>query len=382
MRLLITGGGTGGHVYPLLAVLQHLVGDERAASRLDLRNEVHFIGRAGSMEERLARRAGISFSPIQVGGVRSLAPTTAASNLLRMLRAIGTSEKILREFQPGAILATGGYVSAPVIWGAARTRTPVIIYLPDLEPGWAIKTLWRWSKQVAVSFDEVLKFFPRGRATVTGYPVRAEFYEATREEARKHFELDATLPVVTVFGGSQGAHAINEAVRANLNALLDVTQLIHISGRNDEASLKELRATLDESRRSRYHLFSYLEDDMPQALAAADIVIARAGAATLGEFPAVGVPSILVPGKFAQGHQEKNADFLASRGAAIKLDEAGLMIELVSTISGLLGDRVRLDKMSQAARALAKPDAAKKIGELLFNVARTWASKNAQKIAG
>ncbi len=367
MRLLITGGGTGGHVYPLLAVLQQLAA-ERA---LDVKSDVHYIGRVNGVEARLTSRVGIPYSGIEVGGVRSLAAAQAAGNLLRIMRAIGTSQGIIGQFKPQVVLATGGYVSAPVVWAATRQRIPVIIYLPDLEPGWAIRALWRWSRQVAVSFAEVLKYFPRGRAVVTGYPVRAEFFRATREQARAFFQLEPSQPVVTVFGGSQGAHAINEAVRANLSALLELTQLVHITGRADEPLLQIQRAALDERRSSRYHIFAYLDDEMPLALAAADVVVARAGAATLGEFPAVGVPSILIPGLFAQGHQEKNAEFLAGRGAAVKLDEANLNAELIPTLAALLEDRNRLTQMANAARALAQPEAARKIGALLRSVALT-----------
>jgi UDP-N-acetylglucosamine--N-acetylmuramyl-(pentapeptide) pyrophosphoryl-undecaprenol N-acetylglucosamine transferase len=199
--------------------------------------------------------------------------------------------------------------------------------------------------------------------------VRAEFYRVKREDSRALFQLDVAQPVLTVFGGSQGAHAINEAVRANLRELLALTQLVHITGRADESTLRAERDALSETEQSRYRVFGYLDQEMPQALAAADIVLARAGAATLGEFPAVGVPSILVPGTFAQGHQEKNADFLSSLGAALTLAEAKLAGDLVPTVASLLRDRERLDKMAAATRALSQPEAAKRIGNLLKQVA-------------
>lgn len=286
-----------------------------------------------------------------------------------MMHSSGTAGKIISEFAPDAVLATGGYVSAPVVWSAARRKVPVIIELPDLEPGWAVRTLWRSSKQVAVSFEEVLRYFPADRATVTGYPVRADFYTATRSDALAHFSLDPNVPVVTLFGGSQGAHSLNEAVRLNIQEILGTTQLIHISGERDRAVLEQVRTELDSTLAARYHVFEYLSGDMPLALACADVVIARAGAATLGEFPAVGAASILVPGPFAQGHQEKNAAFLASRGAAMVLSEDKLRVELVSTLQALLQDRTRLERMRTAARTLARPDAGERIGQLVINAA-------------
>ncbi len=353
-------------MYPLVAVLQHLA----AAQKLKLSNEVLYVGRAGNVEEKIASDLQIPFRPMRVGGLVGKNVTTQARNMRQMAQASRVAGEAIAHFKPNVILATGGYVSAPVLWAAWRKKIPIVIELPDLEPGWAIRATWRLSKQVAVSFDTVLKFFAVGRATMTGYPVRAEFFQATREQGREHFQLDNNFPVVTVFGGSQGAHALNEAVRNNLRELLRATQIIHVCGTRDKMQLDAERAQLDAELASRYFVFDYLNEGMPPALAAADVIVARAGAATLGEFPAVGVPSILVPGLFAEGHQEKNADFLASRGAAVKLREEKLETEFVGTVANLLKDDVKLDGMRAAVKKLAQPEAAQRIGELLIEYAR------------
>lgn len=353
-------------------MLQHLAAAQKLnlTDRSDPQNGVLYIGRTTGVEGRIAADLQIPFTGIQVGGLRSLGPLTQARNLIQMAQAAGAAGDTIAHFKPNVVLATGGYVSAPVLWAAWRNKIPIVIELPDLEPGWAIRATWRLSKQVAVSFNEVLRFFPRGRATVTGYPVRAEFFQATRETGRAHFQLDTDFPVITVFGGSQGAQALNEAVRMNLRPLLQETQIIHISGTRDKSSLDMERASLESELAGRYHVFDYLHEDMPLALAAADVIVARAGAATLGEFPAVGVPSVLVPGLFAQGHQEKNADFLAERGAALKLDQERLAGEFVPTLKGLLRDSVGLKQMRDAAAKLSRPDAAMRIANLLLEVAR------------
>lgn len=358
------GGGTGGHVYPLVAVLQQLA----AAQTLNLTADVLYIGRAASVEQRIASSLNIPFVGMRVAGLRGSGPLTQARNFSQMAAAANVAAQEIAKFKPNVALATGGYVSAPVIWAAWRKKIPVVLELPDLEPGWAIRATWRLSKQVAVSFDEVMKFFPRGRATVTGYPVRAEFFQATRDAGRAHFKLDTEMPVLTVFGGSQGAHALNEAIRANLRELSSNTQILHLSGGNDKAALEGERALLDTECAARYHVYDYLNAEMPFALAAADVVVARAGAATLGEFPAVGAPSILVPGLFAQGHQSKNAEFLASRGAARVLAETNLASEFVTTVLNLLRDETRLSQMRAAVKKLAQPNAAARIGRLLQEV--------------
>ncbi len=370
MRLLVTGGGTGGHVYPLVAVLQQLAADQK----LDLASEVLYIGRAQGVEERIAADLRIPFAGIRVGGIRSKDAVTQARHVSQLAQASQSASKHIALYKPDVVLATGGYVSAPVLWAAWRSKIPIVIELPDLEPGWAIRATWRMSKQVAVSFEPVLKYFAAGRATVTGYPVRAEFYRVTRADGRKHFNLDPVLPVVTVFGGSQGAHALNAAVQSHLSALLRETQIIHICGADDQIPLEAERERLAEPLRARYRVFGYLREDMPLALKTADVIVARAGAATLGEFPAVGAPSILVPGAFAQGHQDKNADFLAGHGAAVKLPETKLATEFLPTVLGLVSDEGRLEEMRQAARRLAQPEAAKRIGELVVTYAQQGVS--------
>jgi UDP-N-acetylglucosamine--N-acetylmuramyl-(pentapeptide) pyrophosphoryl-undecaprenol N-acetylglucosamine transferase len=274
----------------------------------------------------------------------------------------------MRAFHADVILATGGFVSAPVIWAASFEKTPVVIYLPDLEPGWAIRILAQWAKKVAVSFPEVTAYFPRERVVVTGYPVRAEFYQADSTPAREHFQLNPRERVVTIFGGSRGAHSINLAVAENLRALVDLAQILHITGPADERAFQDQRAALPDP--ARYRVFGYLDDEMHLALAAADVVIARAGAATVGEFPAVGVPSILVPYPYAGLHQDKNAEYLVSRGASVRIADAALGRELVPTLAGLLNDDARREKMRAAAKALAVPDAAERIGALIWEAAK------------
>lgn len=332
--------------------------------------DVLYIGRRGGVEERIAASLGLTFVGLDVGGLRGLGPVTQVRNLSQLVTASRVAARSIDAFQPNAAFATGGYVSAPVLWAAWRGHVPAVIELPDLEPGWAIRATWRMSKQVAVSFPEVLSYFPPGRATVTGYPVRSEFFQATRAVGLAHFGLDPNSPVVTVFGGSQGAHILNEAVAANLEAFLNLAQVIHLTGPRDLPQMEAARAQLAPALAARVRVFDYLKDDMPLALAAADVVVARAGAATLGEFPAVGVPAVLVPGEFAQGHQARNAEFLAARGAAVILREDRLQAEWMPTLRGLLDTPERLEAMRRAVKALAQPQAARRIADLVVGVAR------------
>ncbi len=345
-------------MYPLLAVAETLKKDDEAS-------ELIYVGSSGGVEEELVAAAGIPFRAVDAGPLRGKAPWTVVTSALRLLRGVGQTGRLIREFAPDAALVTGGYVSVPVVVAARRHRVPVVIYLPDLEPGLAIRVLSRFAQRVAVTCEEVCRYFPPGKAVVTGYPVRAEFLAADRAAAGQRFGLDAERKTVTIFGGSRGAHSINVATAQALPTLLEHCQVIHISGRRDAEAMQRAREALPESQRERYKLYPYLHQGMAQALAAADLVVARAGASTLGEFPAAGVPSILVPYPYAGRHQQRNAAYLARHGAALIVDDAALSEELLPTILRLLNDEAALAEMTRRVRALARPEATRHIVEVL-----------------
>lgn len=331
-----------------------------------------YIGTAGSVEETLAEQAGISFHAVESGQIRGMAPWTAARNLLKVAQGARQCRTLLQQFQPDVVFVTGGFVAAPVVWAASRVRTPVVIYLPDVEPGVAIRRLSRYARCVAVTFPEVAAHFP-GKAAVTGYPVRPEFLawaeEERRGQARQALGLSQEVPVLLVFGGSRGARSINLALAAALPQLLPHCQVVHVSGSLDWPEVEKRAAGLPGELRARYHAYAYLHGEMAQAMAAADLAVARAGASTLGEFPLMRLPSILVPYPYSGQHQDANADYLASRGAAVKLPDADLAKRLTPAVLELLQEPARLAAMREAAGRLAKPDAAQSIARLLVDMA-------------
>ena len=329
------------------------------------------MGVAGSVEQELAARAGVPFQAIESGQVRGMAPWTAARNLLKAGRGVRQTARLLAQFRPDVVFVTGGFVAGPVVLAAWRARQPVFIYLPDMAPGLAIRRLSRFASRVGVTFPEVARWFP-GKAVVTGYPVRQEILALAgqRGPARAQMGLLADLPVLLVFGGSRGARSINRALAAALPALLPHCQVVHISGTLDWPEVEAQAQALPAELRPRYQAFPYLHDQMALALAAADLVVARAGASTLGEFPALGLPSILVPYPYSGQHQEINADYLAQRGAAIKLPDSHLSAQLAPTVLRLLQNPAELAAMSQAAGALAQPAAAAAIAQELRRLAQ------------
>ena len=325
-----------------------------------------YAGVAGSVEEDLAGRAGIPFRAIDSGQVRGVGIMRAAKGLMKAGRGTRQAAALMRDFKPDVVFVTGGYVAGPVVWSAWRAGVPVFITLPDLVPGVAIRRMSRFASRVGVSFDEAAAYFP-GKAVVTGYPVRPEILALVgrKAEARAALKLEADMPVLLVFGGSRGARSINQALAASLANILQHCQVIHVSGTLDWPDVETRAAAISETLRGRYHPFPYLHDEMALALAAADLVVARAGASTLGEFPALSLPSVLVPYPHSGQHQDVNADFLVARGAAVKIADAELNAKLGDVVIALLQDPAKMQQMREAAASLARPDAAARIAQEL-----------------
>ncbi len=325
------------------------------------------------MEETLTGRARIRFEGISASGLRGKNPLAALRGLWALSQGFGQARRLIRSYRPDVLFVTGGYVCVPVTLAARWAGIPTLIYLPDMRPGLAIKYLSRFADRVAVTAPPAARYFRPGQAVVTGYPVRRELFERDRAEARARLGLkggEDSLPVLLVFGGSQGAHSINRAVCDGIETLLGAAQVIHLSGPRDAGWTRERRAALPEPLQARYHLYPYLHEEMVDALLAADLVVSRAGASTLGEFPAAGLPAVLVPYPYAGAHQWDNARYLVEAGAAVTVQDADLRTALVPAVLNLLADQQRRAVMRRAARALAQPDAARHIASQLEELCR------------
>lgn len=338
---------------------------------------MRYAGTLEGVEADLAARAGLDFSPISAGQIRIRNPFKLARNAWRMARGSLQAHELMRAWQPDVVFVTGGYVCGPVVWAAARHHIPILIYLPDVTPGLGVQRLARHATAIAISFPEVAEHFQGYNARIldTGYPVRPELRRRsmTKTQARLTFHLSPQLPTLLVFGGSRGARAINQALAAALPHLLATMQVIHISGTLDFAAAQRRAARLGPEQKQRYRLFAYLHDEMVAALHAADLVVARAGASTLGEFPALGLPAILVPLPISGGHQRHNARYLADRGAAVIIENDAMPTQLLPTIQHLMSDPHQLEAMGRASAALARPRAAETIASALIHLATTSA---------
>jgi UDP-N-acetylglucosamine--N-acetylmuramyl-(pentapeptide) pyrophosphoryl-undecaprenol N-acetylglucosamine transferase len=366
VRLLLSGGGTGGHVYPALAVVDEL---KSASGPKAGSVQILYAGTELGLEKRIAEQAGLQFAPVRAAGLRGLSPVAVLANAAKLLAGLVDSLKVMARFHPDVVLATGGYASVPIVLVAWLSRCPVVIYLPDIEPGLAVRALSHIADVVAVSLDRSRAFFPAGKAVVTGYPVRAAVRTRDNRAAREALGLDEAEKVVLVFGGSRGAHSINRAVDCSLDELVGIAQIVHITGQGDYEWLQSRRLGLPAHQVPRYHVYSYLHKDMVNALCAADLAVARAGAATLGEFPTAGLPSILVPYPFSGQHQRANAEFMAEHGAAIVLADQDVERDLATTVRDLLLNQEALKEMGRRASELAEHDAANKLAGLLLQQA-------------
>ncbi len=320
---------------------------------------------------RHAARQRIKFKGIQTSAVIGVGWWRGGIGLAKLawgtLQALG----LIRQFRPAALLTTGGYPAIPMALAARLSGVPILVYLPDIEPGSAVKLIARLAAKVAVTGEESRQFFPKKEVVVTGYPVRPSLAGArsARSQAQQFFGLSEGRRTLLVFGGSRGARSINLALLDVLGDLLNDVQIIHISGELDWPTVKARRESLPTDQQVHYHAFPYLHDEMGLALAAADLVVSRAGASTLGEFPIFGLGAILVPYPYAWRYQKVNADFLAGRGAAVRLNDEDLKMKLLPTLRELLHHPTRLAAMGAAARALAVPDAAERVAAELLALA-------------
>lgn len=327
--------------------------------------EALWVGGEGGMEESLVRRQGIPFRSIPAAGLHGVSITALPRNLLMLARGVLAARKILNNFKPDVLFFTGGYVAVPV--ALAGRSIPSLLYVPDIEPGMALKSLARFADIIAVTIDQSQKFFNRS-VYETGYPLRPDLALWDRQTAYQHLSISGKFPVLLVSGGSKGAHSINQAVLNNLKGLLARFEIIHLCGDGDWQVVKSAREGLPIELMPRYHAMPYLHE-MGAALAAADLVVSRAGASSLGEYPLFALPAVLVPYPYAWRYQKVNADYLSRRGAAIILEDHRLNDDLLVTLNVLAENPNKLKAMRAAMFELSHPRAAEKIASALIELA-------------
>jgi UDP-N-acetylglucosamine--N-acetylmuramyl-(pentapeptide) pyrophosphoryl-undecaprenol N-acetylglucosamine transferase len=352
MRAILAGGGTGGHVIPALAIAQQL--------RRDYAAEVLFIGTARGIENRLVPAAGFDLRLVQVGALNRVSLTTRMKTILDLPRAVWDSSRILSEFRPDVVIGVGGYASGPAMLAAILRRIPTLVFEPNFVPGFANRLVAPLVSAAAVHFAETGRYFRR--CEVTGVPVREAFFQI----ANQHPNNTKTL---LIFGGSQGAHAINQVVVDSVPSLRQRVPGLHIVHQTGELDYNDAQAAYANLRPS-VEVYRFI-DDMPGLFAQADLLVCRSGASTVAEVTAAGKPAVFVPfPRAADDHQKRNAEALERAGAAVMLEESKLTSEsLADAVSGLFTDPSRLKKMGDAARKLSHPNAARDIAAIAARLA-------------
>ena len=358
MRLLICAGMTGGGIYPALAVHQAL--KDRTEATL-------WVGSENGLEEKLLGPYHIPYKSIPGSGVHGTGITRLPNNLFSLFRGYKKAKQIVNEFRPDVIFYTGGYIGVPMAYAAGDIAS--VVFIPDIEPGLALKMIMRNADHILISTESSRKFLStRTNITVTGYPLRKEIVNWTKEAGRDFFGIKPEEKAILVFGGSKGARSINEAIILNLEQLTKTMHVIHITGSANWDDCKTQMKEIILSQPERYHAYPFLQKEIGAAFSASDLVICRAGASIIGELPYFGLPAILVPYPHAWRYQYMNAEYLASHEGALIIKDDQIKEKIFMQINNLMNEKEKLNRMKEKMHSLATKDAAETIAGIVNNV--------------
>ncbi len=357
MKVIIAGGGTGGHLFPAIALGEELKRQRPAT-------EVMFVGSSAGFEARWLPTSGLKYELFEVHGLRGHNVRERVTATAEFLRAILKARRLLKNFAPGLVVSAGGYASVPMAVAAIVTRTPLILMEQNSRPGLANRAFWRFARKICVGFDDTAAFFSADKAVITGNPVRSSVGHQCDLRDRSH------VSQILVLGGSTGAHRLNLGVVKAFETLAkDVIKwtLVHQTGEADVGMVTAAYKALEWPSASVLRFI----DDVGSALAGATLVIARSGAVTVSEVALAGRPAIFVPYPFHRDRQQElNARVLERAGAAIIIrDDEQLAENLARAIPELMNDPARLAEMGRRARSVARPEAAADIARICFEVA-------------
>jgi UDP-N-acetylglucosamine--N-acetylmuramyl-(pentapeptide) pyrophosphoryl-undecaprenol N-acetylglucosamine transferase len=361
MRLLIAGGGTGGHIFPGLAVAQALRARPDAP-------DLAWVGGHRGHEDRLVPPAGIRFHRLALRSLRSVdRDVHLVLDPLRLLASFPQAVALLVRLRPAAVFTTGGYVAIPIALAAGLLRVPVVLWEGNVVPGRSVRLVARLAAVRCVSFEATCAALDGCRCFVTGTPIRA--LPTDRAAARRRIGLGPDERLLLVFGGSQAVRRFNAAVRDALSTLVHEWTVVHVTGDDGYAAALASREALTGADRDRYRPVPFLREEMPDHLVAADVVVGRAGSSTIAEVAAAAVPMIVVPYRHAGGHQRANAEAYARTRAAHLIDDADFDGRRLVSVLGELDAPGRLASMREAAAACARPASAAAVGDLVLAAA-------------
>jgi UDP-N-acetylglucosamine--N-acetylmuramyl-(pentapeptide) pyrophosphoryl-undecaprenol N-acetylglucosamine transferase len=361
-RILIAGGGTGGHVFPALAIKQAI-----AAKAPDAR--IIFAGTRRGFEASILPRNHETLKFIWISGFSRRHMLQNLLLPLKLVVSFAQSLGLMMSFRPHLVIGTGGYVMGPVLWTAQWIGVPTLLQEQNSYPGYTTRKLSRKATVVCAGFEEVKNRLSAKRVEVTGNPLRSTFRAADRESARNKWNLDSNRQTILIFGGSAGAKSINEAVAGSIAELTSAFNVLWQTGKSGVPTSADQQTMLHATQAKHLLILEFIED-MANAYAIADLAICRAGAMTLAELAVIGVPAILVPYPFAtDDHQSANAKSVAEKGGAVCIKDSELSPTLLtSTVRDILESADKLSQMSDGMKSLARPDAATRIAEIALTI--------------
>ncbi|MEH7333380.1 undecaprenyldiphospho-muramoylpentapeptide beta-N-acetylglucosaminyltransferase [Neobacillus drentensis] len=358
MKIVVSGGGTGGHIYPALALIREIQKENNQAEFL-------YIGTSNGLESKIVPRENIAFKSIHITGFKRKLSFENVKTVIRFLKGVQDSKKILKEFKPDIVIGTGGYVCGPVVYAASKLRIPTIIHEQNSVPGLTNKFLSRYVNKVAICFDEAKDFFPKEKVVFTGNPRASEVIGKDGIKGRLSAGLSTTKPAVLIFGGSRGARPINEAVIKSLSDFAEKPyQILYVTG---DVHFEDVQKEVELVGNPQNVVIKPFIHNMPEVLAGIDLVVSRAGATSLAEITSLGIPSILIPSPYVtNNHQEKNARALSDHGAAQLLLEKELNSKsLIGHIDRILLNSENLKEMKLKAKKMGVPDSASRLYQVM-----------------
>ena len=368
MNIIVSGGGTGGHIYPALTII-------RAIQRCEPSMRILYVGGKNGLEADIVPREGIDFVAMDLAGFQRNLSLANIGRAWRALRAVARARGIVQAFQPAVAIGTGGYVAGPILLAASLAGVPTLVQEQNVFAGVTNRILAKFATAIAVGMEDAQSVFPKEKTYVTGNPIRPEVLTATREAGAKAFGLDPAKKTVLVSGGSRGARSINRAMVEVIAHAAEQTavQYLHVTGADEyEDTLARIqRAGVRLEEHPHLRVLPYLYN-MPEAMAMTDVAVFRAGATGLAELAARGVPAILIPYPYAaENHQEKNARAVEAAGAAeVILNRDVSPAALEGALHALLTDDVRRASMAAAMKRLGKPEAAEEIAALALRICK------------
>lgn len=359
-RILIAAGGTGGHVYPAIAIAD-AIKNENADS------EILFVGTKDHMEWKAVPKAGYKIKSVWISGFHRRLTLKNMLFPLKLVTSIVQSFGIVSSFKPQVMVSCGGYAAGPVGWVAGKRGVKVVIQEQNSFPGVTNRMLAKFASRIFTAFKEAAKYLPSDKIVESGNPTRNTLDKVEKKVGLNSFNFDDSKPVLMVLGGSGGARSINEAVKENLDKLSDLQVIWQCGSRYIDALMKEV----DLENNKNIHLTAFI-DNMPEAYAAADLIVSRAGASSCSEFMMTGKPSVLIPSPNVAGdHQTQNAQSMVDAGASELLKDADAVNALPELVHSLIKNQEKLKEMNKAALKLAKPDAAKMIAKEILELAKS-----------